>query len=330
MNCPRENRLFAVDITLGQSAGGTLWLQHNRRFYGFPDALSWGPVQRFSPARPKPWFRKRISYWNRLNSDRSTDSSKQEAEYLQIYEAILRAKALTLWLSSDVDSLVLAAWLAFIHHSCQTGCQFQLIQFPRRVGSNLAIMRRDVLANPPAPQLVKKKSLDFLPAFWQAWSAATPRQLLELFKTTTNYRSRRSLISSLLNRYPDADTGLTYWDQDLLRAVRDHGPRLVDVVVNTLDTSDGENVGATWLVSRLYGLANPAPGIPLVKIGGSDPSFRFRGTVSLTRVGAQVLSEETSAINRYWVNDWVGGVRLSTSHPVWLRTHDGLVESTRT
>jgi|GEM_PF-6105974 len=208
-------------MTLGQSAAGPLSLQHHRRFYGFPDALFWGPVPPFSPANPKAWFRRRISYWNRILSDRTTDSAKGEADYLGIYDAIVRAKSLTLWLSSDVDSLVLAAWLAFVHHTRQTGCQFQLIQFPRRVGSNLAHMHRSVLANPPAPQPVKKTSLDFLLAFWQAWSATTPRQLLELFKTTTSYRSRRSLMSSLLNRYPDAEAGLTYWDQILLRAVRD-------------------------------------------------------------------------------------------------------------
>lgn|GEM_PF-6509720 len=60
------------------------------------------------------------------------------------------------------------------------------------------------------------------------------------------------------------------------------------------------------------------------------PSFLFKGTVTLTRIGTQVVSGEKSALGQHWVNDWVGGVRLSASHPPWLRTHDGLVECRQT
>jgi hypothetical protein len=296
-------------------------------FHAFPDPLSWGPVTPFSPLAPASWFRDRSRYWNQIYGIGVTDSAESEAGQLRAYSEILQAKKLTLWSASDVDGFILAAWLAFVHHTCQTGCDFQIVKFPLRHGPSIGAMRREVVENPPSPRPVRKNEHDFLLEFWHAWSAPTPHLLLGLFKKSASSRPHHSLIATLLDRYPDAVTGLTSWDQALLEAVRDHGPRLAYVVSNMLfDVSDRERVGDAWLVSRLYELAESKHGTPLVTIDRPDAAFRVRGTVTLTEAGTQVLSGKTSALGQYWPNDWVGGVQLSASHSRWLRTQDGLVE----
>jgi hypothetical protein len=183
-----------------------------------------------------------------------------------------------------------------------------------------------ILDNTPSAQPVQRKTLEFLLAFWRAWSASTPRAILELFQSAGIYRGRHAILSALLDRYPHIDSGLTFWDHALLKAIRDHGPKLTYVIAYTTYESEVERCGDVWLLSRLDRLARSGSCKALVKIERPNRDRPFIGTVSLTPFGAQVLSGEKSALGAYRVDDWVGGVHLSASNPVWVRTADGLVE----
>ena len=316
-----------MDLTLGAASAAYLQQAFNRKFTPFLDPVSCGPVRRFSPRSPEPWIHRRLDYWQTVSVS-SINSSLYEPEYLRKIEKVLTAKVITVWSASNVDGLLLSAWLTLLVHRCRPNSQIHLVQYPRRAGDTIAAMPTDVLVKLPGSISVVGKTADFLISLWNAWSSPSPKPLLDLFRKSETRNSRRYLLSLLLDRYPSSESGLSSWDYLLLQNVEKHGPRRNRVIAYTLADKSRlfDTVGSLWLRSRLFLMEGSETKNALVKIFGSEDA-PLQEMIILTPLGSDVLSGRANALDRAHRTDWIGGVRLARSNPtVWVRTSDGLVE----
>ncbi|MEI8021387.1 MAG: hypothetical protein WCH39_24475 [Schlesneria sp.] len=193
-------------------------------------------------------------------------------------------------------------------------------------------MTPEIITKPPRSVPIVGKHADFLISFWHAWTAPSPCLLLELFAKTTSQLSRRYVLSLLLDRYPNAETGLSRWDHILLRNVHKHGPRISQVIAHTIGGSypSFDRVGDLWLRSRLFRLAPPGNKGALVTILRDDNNLR-QEKITLTQLGSDVLAGRTNALDVSIRSDWIGGVRIAASKPhIWVRTTDGLAQRSTT
>lgn len=125
----------------------------------------------------------------------------------------------------------------------------------------------------------------------------------------------RDAVSKVLRRYPSLGSGLNYWDRQLLEDVNTHGPKAADVLAHTIETmfEDGDLVGDLFMASRLLAMSSPALPSPLLNYSGSRQQVS-RSEVTLTEFGGRVLRGEESAFPVNPIDDWAGGVHLSSSN----------------
>ena len=132
----------------------------------------------------------------------------------------------------------------------------------------------------------------------------------------------------MLRRFPDAETGLTYWDRVLLSNTPTAGPKSTRVVAHTLvhRLNDLDMVGDGYLFHRLRRMGDPTLKEKAVTLTGRRPNMRDT-EVRLTDFGEKLLSGEANYVTVNGIDEWVGGIRLSSEKwLVWYRDGDTLVE----
>ena len=131
----------------------------------------------------------------------------------------------------------------------------------------------------------------------------------------------------ILRHYPDVNTGLGYWDEQLLNNCKKHGPSAAKTIGYTIGTSrdEGDYVGDYYLFTRLKYLASKELTKPLMTYAGEQDTFRG-ASVSLTEFGEAVLSRRLSSYPVNPIDEWVGGVHLSSEKEhLWFYNNGRLV-----
>jgi hypothetical protein len=165
---------------------------------------------------------------------------------------------------------------------------------------------------------------------WAAVAAATPDALLRFLGEGDHPLPflRRSL-RALLHHYPDAATGVNAWERELLRHVREDGPRLTRVVGFTMveDLPFPEWASDGYLWDRLRRLGDPKLARPLVVLSGE--TSRMKTTeVRLTADGEEILEGRGHFVEWNGIDDRVAGVHLSSAvGDVWYRDGETLVRA---
>ena len=180
----------------------------------------------------------------------------------------------------------------------------------------------------PQPTRLDETAIQEATTAWEALTAPQPDALLAFL--TDHNRSlpflRRGL-SSLLYHYPDLSTGLNAWEHQLLRYVRDEGPKATRAVGYTMvhDMAFPEWMADTYLFQRLHRLADSDLPRPLLTLSGDTK--RLRGTeVRLTQHGEAILAGKGNAVEWNGIDDWVAGVHLdSRNGRVWFHKEQTLV-----
>jgi hypothetical protein len=170
-----------------------------------------------------------------------------------------------------------------------------------------------------------------LAAYRDAWVALTAPDPADIVSFAARHPDAPwyllEAIAKVLRRYPDRASGLNYWDRHLLESVRDHGPKAADVMAHTIDAmfEDGDLVGDLYTFSRMLGMTSSGMPRPLLNFSGSRQHVG-RAEVTLTEFGAQVLSGAASSYPVNPVDDWAGGVHLSTAKgTIWFNDHGSIV-----
>src|SRR6185436_15644957 len=106
-----------------------------------------------------------------------------------------------------------------------------------------------------------RDGIEELEAFWSALTAPRPDELLQsIGRDAIAFPLVHRALRTTLDRFPEAKTGLSYWDKELLRHVRSHGPRVVTVIgqlfANCMRANYPDVAGDLYLFSRMRELAD--------------------------------------------------------------------------
>jgi uncharacterized protein DUF1835 len=324
---PRE-----IHIAHGLSAPGSLRQALNLSpdsILANQDVLSCGPLLPFRSL--EEWRMQREAYWGDIYQG-EISFNESERDLPTNSSIVCEAESLLLWIAKGLAEQLLLCWtMQFLRVLNIEPQRLKVIQFERYSDCDMEIWGLGSL-NPtelrahPTPQQLTTDALKELDETWSAVTAAEPTGLLALLsKPSRSLPYLRSSLRSILGRFPNRDTGLNYWEMELLKNVSDRGPRAIRVIAYTLSTVIEDLVGDAWLFDRLSRLADSSLPHPLLNFTGNPASMR-ECDFTLTDAGRSVLAGRANHVTLNGINDWVGGVHLdSASGNIWFHHGDSLV-----
>ncbi len=130
---------------------------------------------------------------------------------------------------------------------------------------------------------------------------------------------------SIVRRFPNAKTGLNFFDLEILRYVSKKGPKMRLVIGYILaDCMDRyDYVGDWYIFYRLKRMVDPQLDQPLLKLEGDLCDWKTL-MVCLTDVGKDVLDKNQNFCHINKVTDEVGGIMLSKEN-AWCYDGEKLV-----
>lgn len=296
------------------------------------DVLSCGPLPRL--LKVSDWQLVRQQFWrSTLSFLRNFDLEPSPIDLLKNAARVRDDGLPCLWIGTGNSDQLLVSFV--LHLLTTTGgdvnnlhvVQFETLEHTGKRVRGVGELPKEQLLAHPEP---RKLALFELAAYRDAWLAVTAREpsLIE------NFPERHpdapwflaEAVRKVQRRYPDRASGLNHWDRVLLANVRAHGPKASDVLGATVAemTEDGDLVGDLYTFSRLVRMAAPAAAEPLVEITGNRQQVG-RTEVALTPFGEQVLAGAKSAYPANPIDDWAGGVHLSSANDNLWFAEDGKI-----
>jgi hypothetical protein len=152
------------------------------------------------------------------------------------------ASRIVLWVGAGLADQLLLAWSVQLLRLLEAPVsRLAIIQFSRHpLGSGFEVFGVGLLnleglaAHPPAESL-SHEDVASIDAAWTAVTEPTPELLLRFLShpATTMPLLQRSFVR-LLHRFPDAASGLNYWERELLQQVAEQGPTAARVIGFTM------------------------------------------------------------------------------------------------
>ena len=329
-----------MHLILGDSAAGVftrVFEGASERLLIDQDILSVGPTR--NCASWAEWQRMRFKWWNALipnTIDGHVDSPRNLVDNAARLKDVER---IHIWAASGLTEqlfITLALHLADEQNIDPGSISLHLYEsLPGRrqriVG--MGELNEENLSNQPPPMALSAQVIHDYRGAWAALTSSDP-SVLESFGDAYPQANRwlREAMNKMLRRYPTRQTGLTYWDFQLLRATRQHGPQAARMIAHAMteDFFDGDLTGDWYLFGRLLRLGDTRLPKPLLRLTG-DTRYMRHTDVALTPFGEAVLDGRESNYPVNPIDDWAGGVHLSSSAGnVWLNDNGRLVRSTST
>jgi Domain of unknown function (DUF1835) len=320
-----------VHVIQGLSAAGSLKQAIHPRpgeLLANEDVLSCGPLQ---PIRSlDQWARDREAYWESVSPGR--DERPFNRDLLANTQKFRELESCVVWLGVGAAELLLLVWLVQLLKLSGSRAQIRVIQFTRFGSHNegawaLGLLHPEQLKDHPPAKELSSQAVSELEHLWGRVTSSDPAGLLSAAcDDSALFPYIRASLQPLVRRFPDHRTGLGRWDFELLRKVKEKGPKGTRVIGHTLaDNFDSDMVGDVYLFSRLRRLASAQLACPLVVMSG-DPYRMRECEVSLTDAGESVLAGRSNAVEINGIDDWVLGVHLDSSRgSVWYQKEGALV-----
>jgi hypothetical protein len=293
------------------------------------DVLSCGPLPALGAF--DDWRRQRDRFWAGLVADAGTPEPLavdpgSSRDLLDNLRALAEADTVTVWVGRALsDQLTLALLVQLAARAGADSARLRVVQFGDEV-IGMGALRPEQIAAHPAARPLARAELAALEAAWAAVTAPDPGALLAFLGTAPP--SLGPAFERLLHRYPDAGSGLSRWDAELLAHVEPQGTEAFTVLARTLadNVRELDCVGDTYLAWRLARLADPRQPFPALAIDGPLASGRRNRHVRLTAPGLDVRAGRRNHVALNGIDDWVGGVHLqSSAGRFWFRRGDTLV-----
>jgi hypothetical protein len=296
------------------------------------DVMSIGPTPAF--AGMEAWSRMRVEFWRRLlGALPDIDYRLRATDLSQNVERLGAAGKVYVWAATgNTDQLMVTFLFEILEHIGADPGKVQLIEFTRMPPGNRRVLALGALdpmqirQHPPPRELQVDEWMAFRQA-WRAMSSGDPHKVGQFGEENPRASEwLRAAVAQLLRRYPDRASGLDAWDRQLLASVRARGPHAGRIIGHTLGESQevADLVSDVYLFTRLLRMASPAWPKPLLITSGEPPTMHDTN-VELTGFGAQVLDGKASSWPVNPIDDWAGGVHLSSAAGnVWF-VEDGRV-----
>jgi hypothetical protein len=295
------------------------------------DLLSCGPLPSLDSL--EDWRDVRETYLRSLDIEEpSVRFVDQDRDVFVNRERLRSASTITLWLGTGLPEQLMLIWVVALLRRIEVDVgRSRIVQFG--VDRQHEIVAVGVL-NPsrfkehPHPIRLEESAIQEATTAWKAVTAPEPDLLSGfLADRTHSLPFLQRALTGLLHHYPDLVTGLNAWEYQLLRYVREEGPKATSVVAHTMahDMDFPEWMADNYLFQRLHRLAENTLPKPLLTLSGD--TVRLRGTeVRLTEHGEAILAGKANAVEWNGIDEWVGGVHLdSRNGRAWFQTADTLV-----
>ena len=314
-----ENGLHIIN---GLSAAGC-WKQafHMKdRLLINQDILSCGPMTHC--LNLKAWEELRIHYlkklyidWEDVNFIGLDCDLLNNAEKMKVHDSIF------IWVGTGLQDQLLILFVIYLADVVGADTsKIKLIQFDKYPNKNFSIrtmgwINPENMRNHPTPTSLALSDTDNFRFAWNAIISSNPTILQQYISINNSaYPHMLEALQSLQFRYPQRKSGLLYWDWRLLKNCQKHGPSAARIIGHTMAVDlpdDGDIVGDLYLFYRLRELANKQNPKPLIELHGTQSSFRDT-TVTLTEFGQSVAEGRESSYPTNPVDEWIGGVHLSS------------------
>lgn len=301
----------------------------------FHDVLSCGPLHKFDDL--ETWQKARESYWfsyDARNDYEVNPFKKLTRDFYHNFPSIKTILDCKVWIGTGLSDQLLLAFTIYLYDKYELDFDglsiYQFEEYKSGKGitypvQGVGLLRPEQIQNHPKPYQLSIEQIEYAKLAWEAFTDTSPKQFLGFMDSPNEALPLlKQAMFFVYHRYPHITDGLCLFDQVLLKNAAIYGSKATRVIGNTMaDTMDGlDYVGDNYLYGRLKSLASPELNKPLVKIHPRDGSMR-ETRVEITEFGHAVLEKKDNAIQENGINDWVGGVNLSSSnHCIWVR--DGL------
>ncbi len=316
-------------LSFGLSTSGTINLLQKKRgeptyLLGCYEEFSVGPLP---PVNDLTEFAKsRIEYWRETGERASLQ--KWLAGIERDKAALARAGSIEIWVGTGVqEQLFLLTTLELLRHLNFDLHKIKLAQFPEIENRpKLGYYTLDMLADGPTATYLDQSRISLYQNAWNAVSHPTPDKLLSFINNGSDSQILEKAIGVFMLRYPDLSSGLGSIEEHLLSAIPESWEKAAYVVGTVVaSTNLQDDVGGMTLYNSLIRLGDQGLAAPAIEIRG-DPRKMRHCEVQITEFGRKCLTGRQNYVLMNGIEDWVGGVHLSTrNNTVWFRHDQTLV-----
>ncbi|WP_420547734.1 hypothetical protein [Curvivirga sp.] len=174
---------------------------------------------------------------------------------------------------------------------------------------------------------ITNMDLDIASKGWKAFTSNHPNELLSFSKSDhTSFPLLKAALFRHFEEYPNAQNGLTRSEYQLLNLVKEGINTPVDIFRQNMELEDRLYIGDWYsyiLIEKLCSGETP------LLTTQSDEAFWFAPKYEAgptpfeeqelipTTYGNQVLEERATAFDNLDRDEWLGGVHLKSSSPLW-------------
>ena len=330
-----ELHLTNSDIVAGQLLN--IVIEDSRVFY-FYDLLTFGPMDKYIG---KGSTKKRSDFFRKNYHDSLFDKVKFDESYDTLFESkrfIAESETIYIWVGNKLADQLFLLWaVKYISLLNTKHFNVKLIQEDTYLANYTKLKSWQDLTSSTFEstirqiQYISDEELEYIYNSWDAITDNNPLALLSHVKDVcTGLPSLSVSLNYLLKKYPYSTTGLNYYDDFVLRKIREVGSNAIDIVVEIVDCSMnmqeyyGENI-LKYIFSK-YSSTELIQ--PLLRIHNSDGPLKDM-RIDITDVGNDVLDYRANYVYMNGINDWVCGVHLcSSSEKCWFynNTTDELIQ----
>jgi hypothetical protein len=273
------------------------------------DALDQGPVHNVGDA---DYYREREAFWATRGTPKA---AKHLADWDKGVDEAAAAEELILWYEHDLfDQLALVRLLARL---ARRGLPQQLTivsidrhpEVPNFLG--LGELKPEQLAELwPRRTPLSRDAIDESITAWIAITADDPRALPFLFRRIKAMPFLAGAVERLLEEYPDAQSGLSRTERQLLAAIA-RGITSAGELMKAMHAIDPRyTLTGEYLLTTLQTLAKCG------YLEGAASSLA-QVNATITPEGRQVLAGATDRVHDKGIDEWRGGVHLTGNGPTW-------------
>ncbi|MDE1461208.1 DUF1835 domain-containing protein [Spartinivicinus poritis] len=321
-----------MHITNGTSAAGVLKQAlgiSKSEFLVVNDVLSCGPLKAIISI--DDWISYRQAYWNdvhKLCGIEPFEMYEFDRDLYVGYEELKSSDRIDVWVGTALSDQIMLCFLTFLFE--RLGIDFSSVfihQFSKVKGikyeiHGLGMLNHEKVLSADSSYQLTDSSIKILTDCWHALVSPTPDLYIEFIqedKKELPFLVRA--LKYLVYRYPDKQTGLSTWDESILRNTLKTGPQATKVIGFTLgyDMDGCDLTGDSYQFAIMKKLGNENLNQPLLSLNRQDGGMR-ETTVEMTEIGKQILNGERNAIELNGIDEWVCGVHLnSLDNKVWQR-----------
>lgn len=312
----------AIHVINGDSAAGTLKqaISSASRTIVSRDILSCGPILPFADLGT--WKQARLAFWRDLLAhEPGLDLRPAQNGIWENQDRLRNATRVYAWAATgNTDQFFVAFLLELIERLGSDPGLVELVEFvqipnlERRILQTGQLDVNQMRAHPGPRPLSMEEWMGYRSA-WRALTSDDPQAVFSFGSENPQVAAPlRQAIRHVQHRYPDRATGLDHWDRQLLRYVRERGPRAARIIGYTMGENfdQGDLIGDLYFFSRLLHMASAKLPRPLLTQSGDGVDLQSTN-FELTEFGAAVCDGGAASHPVNAIDYWAGGVHVSSA-----------------